>query len=383
MSSLNGCTRSSATSGVLSSGALEARRKRVQARAGRRARATRATPPRPWRRNRRASARPRWSRAAARVTAAHHAVARGRRPRPGHGAGAGRRSARPRIPPWGRSRTRCRAVAHRFGECPRPSRARCRGPRHPSGHVGPDHPDLSPAGVTLADGPPGPEGHESVGRGRSPASLAGAGAVVDAVGVEQRGCPRRGPSGQEGEGHAPADDQACRPCPTVAASTPSLSATLAPPTTATKGRAGCTSRPPSVSTSRASSRPAAEGRAGRWTDDRGVGPVATHRRRRSRRRRTPRPAGRRTPESLASSPGSNRRFSSSATPGAQFGQSWPYRRHRRTGVGRALGPTQVGAHGDVGSRLSSASRWWAARPGCGSRRPPRHVADRPVAAAGR
>ena len=45
-----------------------------------------------------------------------------------------------------------------------------------------------------------------------------------------------------------------------ARSTPSLSATLAPPTTATKGRAGATSRAPSTSTSRARRRPAADGR---------------------------------------------------------------------------------------------------------------------------
>ena len=43
-------------------------------------------------------------------------------------------------------------------------------------------------------------------------------------------------------------------------STSSLSATLAPPTTATKGRAGCSRRPPSTSTSLAKRSPAALGR---------------------------------------------------------------------------------------------------------------------------
>ena len=42
-------------------------------------------------------------------------------------------------------------------------------------------------------------------------------------------------------------------------STPSLSATLAPPMTATKGRFGSSRRPPITSTSRASNLPAAEG----------------------------------------------------------------------------------------------------------------------------
>ena len=42
-------------------------------------------------------------------------------------------------------------------------------------------------------------------------------------------------------------------------STPNLSATLAPPITATKGCLGASSNPPITSTSRASSRPAAEG----------------------------------------------------------------------------------------------------------------------------
>ena len=41
--------------------------------------------------------------------------------------------------------------------------------------------------------------------------------------------------------------------------TPSLSDTLAPPSTATNGRRGESRRPPSTSTSRASSRPAADG----------------------------------------------------------------------------------------------------------------------------
>ena len=45
-----------------------------------------------------------------------------------------------------------------------------------------------------------------------------------------------------------------------AVSTPSLSATLAPPTTATNGRGGELSSLPSISTSRASRRPAAEGK---------------------------------------------------------------------------------------------------------------------------
>ena len=45
-----------------------------------------------------------------------------------------------------------------------------------------------------------------------------------------------------------------------ARSTPSFSPTLAPPTTATKGRSGATSSPPRVPTSRASRRPAADGR---------------------------------------------------------------------------------------------------------------------------
>ena len=43
-------------------------------------------------------------------------------------------------------------------------------------------------------------------------------------------------------------------------STSSLSATLAPPTTATNGRAGCSRIPPSTSTSRAKRNPAALGR---------------------------------------------------------------------------------------------------------------------------
>ncbi len=56
-------------------------------------------------------------------------------------------------------------------------------------------------------------------------------------------------------------------------STPSLSWTLPPPTTATKGRAGLTSRPPSTSTSSASRMPAALGRRRRGADQRGVRPM--------------------------------------------------------------------------------------------------------------
>jgi hypothetical protein len=46
----------------------------------------------------------------------------------------------------------------------------------------------------------------------------------------------------------------------IAATTPSLSATLAPPSTATNGRAGASSRPPSTDTSCSRVRPAALGR---------------------------------------------------------------------------------------------------------------------------
>src|SRR5205807_1966815 len=104
--------------------------------------------------------------------------------------------------------------------------------------------------------------------------------------------------------------------------TPILSLALAPPSTAAKGRAGWWRSPPSTSTSLASRRPAALGSlAGGPTMEawaRWEAPKASF-------TNSSLPATRRSTKagSLASSPGSKRRFSMSSTPGARTGASWP------------------------------------------------------------
>ncbi len=141
-----------------------------------------------------------------------------------------------------------------------------------------------------------------------------------------------------------------------------LSATLAPPSTATSGRAGCSRMPSSVRTSRSSSRPARAPAAGarrpRCSRARGG------RRRRRRRRTTSASAAsaRASSGSLLSSPGSKRTFSSSSispspSRSASALTSSPTtagRASRRRRSARA-GAAATGAIDSAGSRLAVRS----------------------------
>ena len=122
----------------------------------------------------------------------------------------------------------------------------------------------------------------------------------------------------------------------------SLSLTFEPPRTATNGRVGCSRRPSSTSTSRGEEPPGALRQVLRRADDRGVGAV----------RRAegvvhvgveavdePRDEGR----VVGLLPGSNRRFSSSSTPGASSASRARIGATEYAVVGRALRPAEVGA----------------------------------------
>ena len=153
-----------------------------------------------------------------------------------------------------------------------------------------------------------------------------------------------------------------------------MSATFAPPTTATNGRRGRRAgsrglRPPRPGGDRP---PTGRRGGGPTTDawravgdpervvDVGVEPVD--------QRHTN--AG-----SFAFSPGMNRRFSISVDPGHEVGEPVPHRGHRQCGSGMPGGPAEVAARGDARRPRRAATRASAARPGSGSRR--RH----PVAVA--
>ncbi len=113
----------------------------------------------------------------------------------------------------------------------------------------------------------------------------------------------------------------------------------------TKGRAGATRRPPRTSTSRASSRPAAEGRRGGWAHDRGVGPV--------RGAEGVVDIGVEAVDEtvheggvVALLPRVEAEVLEQRHPGRQHGQAVPDGSHVETGVDRALGPPEVRARRD-------------------------------------
>ena len=83
-------------------------------------------------------------------------------------------------------------------------------------------------------------------------------ARVDLVGLEQRVADRVALGGEEREAHRPADGERVD-VSSSASMTPSLSLTLAPPSTATNGRLGSLRIRSSTSTSRCSRRPIADG----------------------------------------------------------------------------------------------------------------------------
>ena len=188
-------------------------------------------------------------------------------------------------------------------------------PIQPSGMVGAELAHVA-AGGRVADLPAGAQGGDVGGQPDGRAAVEERLAGGDHVVLAERRADVVALGALRKVKHMPPPMSTSSATPRSASITLSLSLTFEPPSTATNGRVGCSRRPRSTSTSAARSRPAALGRCCGRPDDRARGRGATPRRRRSRRRRSRRPARPTKAGSLPSSPGSNRRFSSSSTPGA-------------------------------------------------------------------
>ena len=176
---------------------------------------------------------------------------------------------------------------------------------------------------------------------RSPPRVEQRAAGLDLVGLEQRAPIVVALGGEEREAHAAADDQRVGDLEQGLDHAELVAHLGAAEDGHERARCGSVRSGSSTSTSRGEQPTGRRRQELRRTDDRGVGPVRRAEGVVDVERPGPRSARCTNAGSLAVSPGSKRRFSSSSTPGRQLGQPGPHRLHRVLRVGRALGPTEV------------------------------------------
>ena len=153
-----------------------------------------------------------------------------------------------------------------------------------------------------------------------------------------------------------------------ASMTPSLSLTLAPPRITTNGPLGIGAQRQQDLDLTGQQPAGGAGQEPRRARRSRRGPGATRRTRRSRRGPGPSISCCTNAGSLAVSPGSKRRFSSSSTPGASSARRARTGSTEYFGSGAPLGRPRWVHAVTCGPVLAAATRWWAARRGCAGRR---------------